>query len=68
MSWFGVQIVVRRDSKHYVGRDCNESGCHSSTTSFSKRLAIPSPANPAADPRVDPTNPRTGPRGRIPQK
>jgi hypothetical protein len=73
MSWFGVQIVVRKDSKHFVGRDCNEAGCHSSTTSFSKRLAIPG-ATPGPDPRANPlANPLARPQGRardgrMPQK
>jgi hypothetical protein len=69
MSWFGVQIVVRKDAQHFVGRDCNEAGCHSSTTSFSKRLVLPGTA-PAADPRANPLArpPGRSPQGRMPQK
>jgi hypothetical protein len=61
MSWFGVEIKVRKDSKHFIGRDCNESGCHNTTT-FSKRLLIPG-ASP--DPRG--ANPLGRPQGRMPQ-
>jgi hypothetical protein len=65
MSWFGVQIVVRKDSKHFIGRDCNESGCHNTNT-FSKRLAFPLGPTGPVDPRGP--NPLSRPSGRIPQK
>jgi hypothetical protein len=67
--WFGVQMKVRKDAQHFPGRDCDESGCHNTST-FSKRLAIPlgptTPLDPrGANPLVRPQAPQ-GPASRMP--
>lgn len=45
MSWFGVQVETR-PRNHHAGQECNNSGCHSSTNTFSKRFVLPARPNP----------------------
>jgi hypothetical protein len=49
--WFGVEVVQRKAQNHFAGRDCDESGCHNTTT-FSKAVRA-SAAIPRVDPRPD---------------
>ena len=71
MSWFGVQIETRPGANHHPGQECNNSGCHN-TSSFSKRLVAPgSPATGAAPATLRPPAggiPPTKPLGRPPNK
>ena len=64
MSWFGVRIVTRPSPNHHAGQECNNSGCHNTST-FSKVLLLGKPPaaryfelpKPPAGPAQNPSRP-----------